>query len=96
MKIGDKILFKDYIPETQLPCGRKTGFHTDLDNIPSQYIIHGSTVLKSGELGGVIEDFYKDFVIISYTDKHNSKVQLGFYPDAFILSESVEPIYEIY
>lgn len=96
MKIGDKILFKDYTPGSTLPHSGKNGYYTDDNSIPSQYIIHGSTVLKSGELGGVIEDFYKDFVIISYTDKHNSKVQLGFYPDAFILSESVEPIYEIY
>ena len=85
MEIGDKITFRKEIKELN--------FETDsYTNIPSEMIIHGNTIF--GEYGnkGIIEGFYGGFIICSYIDKDNKKVQLGFNTEDII----TEINYEVY
>ena len=71
MMVGDKVEF--------ITNGKSIPkFYTDhANNISSELIIHGNTVLAK-DYDAKVEGFYNRYVLVSYTSALNKRTQLGF------------------
>jgi len=88
LNVGDKVLFIS--SGTNIPT-----YYSDHDRIPIEMIIHGRSVQKDPENGGIVEGFYEDYIIVSFIDDKDNKTQLGFREHSLVKVE-IDGFYETY
>lgn len=73
-KIGDKVIIKH---------SSDNHINTEWDsNIPDAK--HG-TIMLSATPNAYVTGFYNSYVVVEYTDKNDTQVRLGFYPEGLTL-----------
>lgn len=88
--IGDKVKFINWEDGNHTPS-----YFTESDDIPEKLIIHGYSIQKDSNNGGIVEGIHNNYIIVSFLDKENNKTQLGFLESSLLLIKSSTD-YEIY